>query len=666
MSDRPAQAVRRALAAWPARHAAEVAGLVVLALLEPTITDLAASPHTFQMLAMTTRDVVVAALVAVTAIVALVLVVEALADRFSPVARNAVHVVVLAGLAIVWAVQVVHVVLRSSGVVAVVAAVAAGTLTVIVHYRWRLALLYLACASVVPLVMSIAQVEPLPAVGVDELLRAEDEVVMQKPTPIVIVVFDAMPLVNVLDGTGAIDAALYPELAALSAQSTWYRNHVTVGLSTQIVTPVLVSGTFEGSGRAFSDAPNILRNIDRSYIVQSDEPVSFLCLTRCASVARPRDRFGSLLSLSSRFLRARLTSVREAEPGGVVVDQVEGLPLTTSLASVPRARVFIDSLAPLQRQAAYLHVMLPHPPYVWNNSCDRYDELAPPSYELVTQTDADRSRQGLLLQLVCADRILGELRDQLEAQGLFDDALIVVVGDHGESSVVGGPTRVLRRENAHELLWTPLLIKAPGQRVGVVSDELVRSTDVLPLVLEHLGADAPWLDGVELPTDGAAAGHLRVHVDKSSEGFEVVDGWVELETDDLFSRVLEAGPWGGGADGDRSLYAMGAYDHLASMEVASIPEGDAIVASRIEGLDRLGSTENGIRNLFVWGEIRPPAAEAVVLVDDGVIVATADVTDHQVDRRFWIRAPGSISEGGARLYVVTGPPTAPTLHDVAT
>jgi hypothetical protein len=666
MTDRPAHAVRRALAAWPARHAAEVASLVVLALLEPTITDLAASPHTFQMLAMTTRDVVVAALVAVTAAVALVLMAEAIANRFSQLARNTMHVVVLASLAVVWAVQVAHVVLHSSGIAAAVAAVAAGTLMIVVLHRWRSALLYLACASIAPLAMSIARVEPLPAVGVDELLRAEDEIVVQEPTPIVIVVFDALPLVNVLDGRGAIDSALYPELASLAAQSTWYRNHVTVGLSTQIVTPVLVSGSFEGSGRAFSNAPNILRNIDRSYIVQSDEPVSFLCLTRCASVARPRDRFGSLLRLSSRFLWARLTSVRDAEPGGPVVDQIEGLPLTTSLASVPRARSFIDSLAPLHGQVAYLHVMLPHPPYVWNDNCDRYEEVPSPSNELVTQADADRSRQGLLLQLVCADRILGELRDQLEAQGLFDDALVVVVADHGESAVVGGATRVLRHENAHELLWTPLLIKAPGQRAGEVSDELVRSTDVLPLVLEQLGAEAPWLDGIELPTDGAPAGQVRVHVDKSAEGFEVDDGWVELETEELFGRVLQAGPWGGGEDRERSLYALGAYHHLAGRELASITEGDAMEALRVEGLERLGSTENGVRSLAVWGEVPVAEAKAVVLVDDGVIVATADITDHPVDRRFWIRAPGSTSEGRATLHVVTGPPAAPTLHQVTT
>ena len=46
--------------------------------------------------------------------------------------------------------------------------------------------------------------------------------------------FDELPLASVVDEDGTIDAELFPNLAGLAAESTWFRNATTVSSSTTI------------------------------------------------------------------------------------------------------------------------------------------------------------------------------------------------------------------------------------------------------------------------------------------------------------------------------------------------------------------------------------------------------------------------------------------------
>src|SRR5690606_40800569 len=53
--------------------------------------------------------------------------------------------------------------------------------------------------------------------------------------------------------------------------------------------------------------------------------------------------------------------------------------------------------------------------------------------------------------------------------------------------------------NEHEILWTPLLVKAPGQTEGAVDDGNVLSLDVVPTIASILGIDLPWeVDGIQI------------------------------------------------------------------------------------------------------------------------------------------------------------------------
>ena len=60
------------------------------------------------------------------------------------------------------------------------------------------------------------------------------------PKRVVFVVFDELPTESLLDGSGRVDAELFPNFARLAATSTWYRNESTVAPYTQTAVPAIV------------------------------------------------------------------------------------------------------------------------------------------------------------------------------------------------------------------------------------------------------------------------------------------------------------------------------------------------------------------------------------------------------------------------------------------
>ena len=119
----------------------------------------------------------------------------------------------------------------------------------------------------------------------------------------------------------------------------------------------------------------------------------------------------------------------------------------------------------------FKHVLLPHVPWQFYPSGRRYRRHAPePIPGLNGETGfgvpwlVKVSYQRHLLQLGLADRLLGELLARLRRLGLYGDALVVVVADHGIGFHVGMDRRSVTPRNAQDLAPVPLLVKLPGQR----------------------------------------------------------------------------------------------------------------------------------------------------------------------------------------------------------
>lgn len=95
------------------------------------------------------------------------------------------------------------------------------------------------------------------------------------------------------------------------------------------------------------------------------------------------------------------------------------------------------------------------------------------------------------------DLQLQKLFDRLRERGDWDDTLVVITSDHGQGLSDG-----LERHGwaLHRLLYqwslhVPLILRGPGIPSGLVVDELVRTIDVMPTILEAL--DVPPPEGIE-------------------------------------------------------------------------------------------------------------------------------------------------------------------------
>ena len=118
--------------------------------------------------------------------------------------------------------------------------------------------------------------------------------------------------------------------------------------------------------------------------------------------------------------------------------------------------------------------------------------------------DLQRLRDLYDAEVRYADEQLGEVVEALEASGRYEDTAVVVLGDHGEAWNEHG--LVFHGNRPHEeVLRVPLVIKPPGGREAPeVVTELASLVDVLPTVLDLVGADdrAEDADGRVLPPFG--------------------------------------------------------------------------------------------------------------------------------------------------------------------
>jgi arylsulfatase A-like enzyme/Tfp pilus assembly protein PilF len=130
------------------------------------------------------------------------------------------------------------------------------------------------------------------------------------------------------------------------------------------------------------------------------------------------------------------------------------------------------------------------PHFVWVHLYDPHDPYEPPPP--FSEKYKDHLYDG---EIAYADSALAHWIAFLKKAGAYDNAVIVVTGDHGEGLGEHG-------EETHGLflydstLHVPLILKTPlrtagGAHHGTVIDSQVRTTDILPTILTATGITAP-------------------------------------------------------------------------------------------------------------------------------------------------------------------------------
>ena len=147
----------------------------------------------------------------------------------------------------------------------------------------------------------------------------------------------------------------------------------------------------------------------------------------------------------------------------------------------------------------YVHTMDPHVPYAPPPPFDTMFEPHPneqhpardPRTDYKEPLDLERMVAQYDGDVAFGDQEFGRFVRELRALGLYDDALVLFMADHGEEFLDHG--RWLHgRSLFDELIRIPLVLKLPGGRGhGARIERQVQGVDVMPTLLEAMGVPLP-------------------------------------------------------------------------------------------------------------------------------------------------------------------------------
>lgn len=508
---------------------------------------------------------------------------------------------------------------------------------------------------------------------------------------IAFVVLDEINLASLLDASGQIDAARFPNLAAFAQQSTWFRNATTISQDTPAAVRALLGGrrgSDSGGTRDFGGPA--LFDLLPGYAVHVFEQARWIdvCPPEHLPPPRPEERTYSGRSLVitvdlAVLLAHAVLPQRIADaylpPLGPTWRDFARLARSPSdrRGRVAMMREFLANLPPEGRPSFYYaHMLLPHRPWDYLPSGRRYTAALPRPPHRPARRPGALTRWGdermvleyaqrYLLQLGAADRLAGEVFAHLQRVGRWDDMLVVVVGDHGIAFTPRERTRGATPANALEIAPIPLLIKLPGQRAGAVSDRNAESIDVLPTIADALGLEIPWtIEGSSLLDEGAPERPNKrirradgVELELPGATFEAVleqqRAWVRrvgegpLEDLPLFSPyrgALAGRPLGELVVADSGRYTLTLHDeHELAAHDPTAQVIPALVLGRVDGLAE--------------------PADLVVVVNGVVAAFARTLPDDPCE--FEALLPERALRAGrntVEVLIVSGPPEAPRLE----
>jgi arylsulfatase A-like enzyme/Flp pilus assembly protein TadD len=244
------------------------------------------------------------------------------------------------------------------------------------------------------------------------------------------------------------------------------------------------------------------------------------------------------------------------------------------------------------------------PHFVWVHLYDPHDPYEPPPP--YSQLYKGHLYDG---EIAYADSGLGKFIAFLKAHSWYDNAVIVVVGDHGEGLGQHG-------EETHGIFLydstthVPLIVKLPAEAdSGRVINAQVRTTDILPTILDVLAINPPKLDGESLkPLFSGAATQDRIAFGETD--YPLRFGWaplrsvrepefkfIEAPRPELYHLRDDPGelhndyvPWDQTVQSARKMLAQLRAEHPSQPSAADVPQG---TVDELKALGYLGKADVG-------------------------------------------------------------------------
>jgi Sulfatase len=684
---------------------ASCAALFVLAVSQPVLDLIGANPEFFLARDAPQADIVGLALILGLVIPLIVGGVVAAIGRLSESAGRVAYVLVVAALGALLAFQLIQRVLSSFpewaqlGIAAVV-----GCLLGYAVGRWRPVQSTLSVAGIAVLVVPITFLFLSPT---SELVLESGSAVgaggapVGAPAPVVMLVFDELPLASLVGGDGEIQEDLYPGFARLADDATWFRNAITVQRLTQFSIPAMLSGVNPEPDfiPTTVDYPqNLFTLLGDSYDMHAMESLTGLCpASACRepdavvpSGQRWKTTFDDLAVVAGHvILPASLTNnlppIDENWAGfaaqAIEVEDAARLSTNEELRDIMRAEVaagrgatieqFIQSIEPPRDRPTlhFAHVLLPHAPWEYLPRGQRY--ILPVGLSRSQGGDEWLVHQGYqrhLVQTMYVDHVVETLLDRLKSIGTYDEAVVVVASDHG---IVFNPgtenPRVATSDSIGGLAAVPLFIKAPGLTRGHIDDFRAETVDVLPTIADALDVEISWdVDGTSLidpsrpvRTESVITGGGTVTF--GADGNEMFE--VAKEKVAIFG---EEGPFALAPEGAEEFLGMDLRD-------LDIRRGSGDAGSLLEpGLFDDVNTSDAFLPAMVQGIIIAPSSEghSIILVGiNGVVAAVTRtfVDDDGVTRFYALVPPSALRDGDNDVVILMRDESAasPTFFDIA-
>jgi Sulfatase len=631
---------------------AHLAALWSFAVAQPLFALLRESPEFLAARGALGFDVVSFAVLLVVLPPALLLAVELLAGLIDRRARRALHLVFVATLAALLAIQALKRSIDAADGVLIGLAALVGIAAAVAYARAPVVRSFVSVLSAAPIVFLALFLFLAPVSGVafpsQPHARSIGGVVR---APVVVVLFDELPLTSLLDDRGRVDPVRYPAFAQLARTGTWFRNAYAVYDSTEHAQPSIMDGNYPAKGELpiASDHPNSLFTLlGKTHRMNVSEEATAVCPRSLCEDPRLAPPYGERMTsmaedlglvwlhmVSPPGIEKRLASVSDnwgSFGGGVSVVNSDTVRANLDAARKGRFDAWVREITPGGRpQLSLKHTLLPHVPWQflpdakqYRGGDDPFPSLSSQSYRDATQVESLYQRH--LLQLGFADRELGELLRRLEREKLFEQSLIVVAADHGVAFETGEfDRRTITRENAEQIASIPLFVKAPGQRNGVVSDAYVETVDILPTIFDLLDVQP------RVAMDGRSVFSSQVQRRRTVRILErdtfkplrfSTEEWERGQAAAL-ERKLRL--FGVGRDGPLRLFRIGPHRELLSRPVRSFPVERSRGAHFVDG-DEYGRVDLGSSHVPAWvtGSLEgvPTGTDLAVAVDGRIAALT--------------------------------------------
>lgn len=447
-----------------------------------------------------------------------------------------------------------------------------------------------------------------------------EEITVDSSTPVVVIVYDELPLQSLLDRNLEIDAVRYPNFARLADDSHWFQNATTVQESSRHALPAIATGTFPDISRTptASQYPrNLFTLLQHSHYLLVSEPATQLCpTTLCENQSE--------LELGRFALASRALAAPQAPPVTSAIQRPD--------FDVSVARNVSDSNPPA---AVFMHSMLPHHPWRHLPSGSRFVDrephltgLGPDRHWMPDSAITLHLYQRHLLQVEYTDSLLGDLLDQLESEDIYDDALLILTSDHGISFQPEEPYRHYEPQTATDIALVPFFVKLPGQSEQVISERNVEIIDILPTVVDILDIDVRWaFDGQSVFSHKPEREQKTLVHNLTGEHVElpaIIDG-LEEAVDHKVSL------FGDGSDSD-GLFAYGPFGELfgVAVEDLELADGADIHADldtddSLKDVDPDGSFIPALIQGEMTGGDQVSSGEHIAIAVNGVIRAVPEV-----------------------------------------